>query len=307
MRLITAACATLLLLLPGRFAVGGPPAADAALWGEHGHLMVGRAAADALPAEMPEFFRRAAAQLSYLNPEPDRWRDRAESGIDPAMNTGQAPDHYINFEPMPAGALEARNRHAFSDVLREAGMRGDQLGFLPWRILELTQRMRVAFREWRATDDPEVRGWIEQRIINDAGILGHYVADGSNPHHTTIHHNGWVGENPRGFTTDRTFHSRFESQFVGARVTLDQVRPAVNLPPAVLPELRPAIVDYLRHSNSLVVRLYELDAVEPFGRQNRNPMHHAFAVQRLAAGAIMLRDLWWTAYVTSSDQPPAGR
>jgi hypothetical protein len=40
---------------------------------------------------------------------------------------------------------------------------------------------------WRAEKDSNKRKWIEQRIINDAGIPGHYVIDVANPHHTTIH------------------------------------------------------------------------------------------------------------------------
>ena len=33
------------------------------------------------------------------------------------------------------------------------------------------------------------------------GVMGHYVGDCAQPLHTTKHHNGWVGENPHGYTT----------------------------------------------------------------------------------------------------------
>ena len=46
----------------------------------------------------PAFFRNAAKQLSYLNPEPDRWKDRAETAIDPALDRGTYPDHFIDME-----------------------------------------------------------------------------------------------------------------------------------------------------------------------------------------------------------------
>ena len=59
--------------------------------------------------------------------------------------------------------------------------------------------------------------------FDDAGNLGHYVADGSNPHHTTTHHNGWVGDNPNGYTTDNRFHGRFESVFVQAHLKAGDV------------------------------------------------------------------------------------
>src|SRR5262245_27515004 len=77
------------------------PLSDARGWGQHGHEMSGRAAAMKLPELMPKFFRNAVAQLGYLNPEPDRWRDRAESDLDKALDSAYAPDHFIDLELVP--------------------------------------------------------------------------------------------------------------------------------------------------------------------------------------------------------------
>jgi hypothetical protein len=281
--------------------VAARPAGDAPAvrWGAHGHEMIGLVAAEALPDEMPAFFREAAAQLSFLNPEPDRWRHRRERDLDPAMDAALSPEHYINFEIIPEGALLARSRFAYMDTLSAHGAALPGPGLLPWRILELTQRVRVGFRQWREAATDEERRWIEQRIINDAGILGHYVADGSNPHHTSIHHNGWVGENPRGFTTERGFHARFESVFVRENIVIDDVRGAVYSEAQVFQDVREAVWRYLSSSHGLVERLYELDLEEPFGAETRGVEHRAFATDRLAAGAEMLRDLWWTAWMSS--------
>jgi hypothetical protein len=46
--------------------------------------------------------------------------------------------------------------------------------------------------------------------------------------------------------------------------------------------------------------LYTLDKAEPFGPDTKGAEHKQFTTERLAAGATMLRDLWWTAYVTSA-------
>ncbi|CAN5517562.1 hypothetical protein BH23BAC4_BH23BAC4_16350 [soil metagenome] len=289
----------LLLALPALLLLPGASAPTAALWGADGHRMIGQVAAETLPADMPAFFRGAAAQLSYLNPEPDRWRSRDERDLDPAMDNAHTAEHYINFERLPEGALLAPHRFAYLDSLREAGIETPGPGLLPYRILEMTQRMRVAFRQWRAEQDPEVRAFIEARIINDAGILGHYVADGSNPHHTTIHFNGWAGDNPHGYTTERTFHSRFESVYVRHNVTTDHLRGAALAPTQTFDDLRPAIWSFLETSNSYVERLYQLDQIESYGEHTEGQLHHVFAVERLAAGAHMLRDLWYTAWVTS--------
>jgi hypothetical protein len=266
-------------------------------WGEVGHRLIGAAAAAALPAEMPGFFRVAADQLSYLNPEPDRWRSRAERTLDPAMDDATAPEHYIDMERVPAGALDARDRFAYLDSLRAHGVDAAGAGLLPFRILELSQRLREEFRLWRATTDSRTKQWVEARIINDAGILGHYVADGSNPHHTTIHFDGWVGDNPKSYTTARGFHARFESLFVQTHFAAGDLH--VEDSPRVFPSLRPAILAYLRESNALVPRLYDLDKHASFDSTTTDADDKTFAAERLVAGARMLRDIWWTAWITS--------
>ncbi|MDQ6738174.1 MAG: nuclease [Gemmatimonadota bacterium] len=273
-------------------------------WGERGHYLTGQAAAARLPEAMPAFFRAAAAQLAYLNPEPDRWRDRAESSLDPALDQGSAADHFIDMEMVPsdrlAAALAAPNRYAYADTLRAAGVDAAKFGFLPFRMLELSQRLREEFRLWRAAPNDQVREWVQARIINDAGILGHFVADGSNPAHTSVNYNGWVGENPNGYATDRRFHSRFESAYVQTHIKIDDVLPGVDPTATSLGDFRPAIIAYLRTTNSEVEQLYRLDKVAPFDTATTSVEDKQFTSARLAAGAQMLRDLWWTAWVTSA-------
>ncbi len=268
-------------------------------WGEHGHRIAGQAAALKLPKAMPEFFRDASDQLAYLNPEPDRWCDRVEAEIDPAMNAAYAPDHFINLERIPPAALKAENRFVFLAEMRKAGMELPDAGLSPFHILEMFQRLRTEFRLWRSAPDNRTRGWIEQRIINDAGLLGHYVADGSNPHHTTIHHHGWVGDNPRGYATDKEFHARFEGLYVQTHIALTDLVPLINVQPKTLINTRVEIVNYLQRTHAEVETLYELDKRARFDEKTTAPENKRFAVVRLAAGAEMLRDLWWTAWITS--------
>ena len=267
--------------------------------------MIGLAAAQRLPAEMPAFFRAASEQLSYLNPEPDRWKSRAEGQLDGALSGSTSPEHYIDMDLVSPAvlhvALATPNRYAYIDTLRAAGVAASTMGFLPFEMLELTQKLRNDFRLWRSAPDSTVRSWIQARVIEDAGVLGHYVADGSNPHHTTKHHNGWVSENPKGYTTDNTFHSRFESQYVQGQIKLSDIIGSIAQQPRVFPNLRAAIISYLTTSNEQLDRLYEIDKDLPFRADTSSPEQKAFAVERLAAGAAMLRDIWWTAWVTSAD------
>ncbi|GMR13131.1 MAG: hypothetical protein BMS9Abin29_1331 [Gemmatimonadota bacterium] len=268
-------------------------------WGHDGHLMVGRAAATHVPVDMPAFFRSEVQRLSYLSFEPDRWRD----GDMPEMNGAFRYDHYIDLENVPAAAREAPDRFQYLAVLyRETTLARPErdAGFLPFRIVELAQRLETGFRRWR-TASGEEKAWIEERIMNDAGVLGHYVADGSNPHHATIHFNGWSASapNPRNFSTASDFHSRFESAFVSAAVTPNQVRDGVVSDPEVLDDVRRAVWAYLDESNRLVERLYQLEQDVGFDPANPRPEAAAFALERLTAGADMLRSIWYTAWVNS--------
>lgn len=282
--------------------LGTPSSLDA--WGDHGHRMIGLVAAEKLPDDMPPFFRQSAERLSYLNPEPDRWKNRDEIRQDAALVGGTSPDHYINMDLMTSeqqrSMLRAPDRLAFADSVRRAGFAPSAMGFLPFTMLEYAQKLRNDFRMWRIAPDSTVRSWIEQRIIEDAGILGHFVADASNPHHVTRHHNGWVGDNPRGYTTDNRFHSRFESQYVQAHIKAADVRAVATAAPQVYPALRDAIVNYLQASHAQLEPLYVLDGKSPFTAETTTPEQKAFAVARLAAGAQMLRDVWYTAWITSA-------
>src|SRR5688572_9243832 len=273
-------------------------------WGFHGHEISGRAAAMRMPDEMPAFFRNATEQLAYLNPEPDRWRGARFRELNEAFRY----DHYIDLEIIPPGALEVRDRWEYLAALTKAGIANPprDAGLLPFHIVELYQRTLVEWRLWRNERDPAKRRWIEERIVNDAGTLGHYVTDGANPHHTSVHHDRWAEgyANPRGFTTEAGFHARFEGAFVDTHIQTRELLPHMSARPRLLGEVRPEVMAFLLRSHSRLARLYELDLTERFGPETRGAEHEQFAIERLVAGANMLRDLWWTAWIRSGEPEP---
>jgi hypothetical protein len=290
-------------------------------WGAVGHRMAALAAVETLPRGgdgahpghdgahgvegIPAFLLEARDQLIWLNPEPDRWRDRRF----PEMDEAWRYDHYIDLENIPDQAIldEATDRWDFFERLLQAGVENPKVrvGFAPFAVLELHQRMTSSFARWRAEEDPQARRFLEARIIEDAGVLGHFVTDLSQPHHTTIHFNGWDEEqvpNPEGYTTDRGIHSRFESRFVQTHVTYEDILPRVDPEVRVFEDPRRAILAYVRASNDEVEELYRIDRDHGFGPEDPHPVALDFAAERIAVGATMLRDLWWTAWVASA--PP---
>jgi len=275
-------------------------------WGSDGHRMAARAAHGILPAEMPAFFREAGSQLEYLSPEPDRWRNGDLTEMDEAWKY----DHYIDLENVPSGAMDASDRFEFITELFEAGIDRPQqnVGFLPFRILEMYQRLATGFAHWRLAQAGSDRDWIEARILNDAGILSHYVVDAAQPHHTTIHFNGWAEgvPNPKGFTSDRGFHSRFESGFVRTHLAYEDLPPLMPRGPRELDDVRKTVWDHVASSNATVERLYELEKEHGFeADEPHHPETREFALERLAAGAELLSAIWWTAW-RESDAIAAG-
>ena len=141
------------------------------VWGAYGHGIVSRAAHQHLPSQMPEFFRNAGAQIEYLGAEPDRWRSRELKEMDDAWEF----DHYIDMENVPEGAMAASDRYEFIAALYAAGIERPQqfVGFLPWRILELYQRLTTEFSIWRNMEGDPNRSFVEARILNDAGAVSY--------------------------------------------------------------------------------------------------------------------------------------
>jgi TonB family protein len=279
-------------------------------WGSKGHTMINRLAAESLPADVPAFLRTPEAidEIAYLGPEPDRWRSRAE----PELVAAQAPDHFIDIEfadligPLPRQRYQyiaALYAYAAAHPDRAADVLPEKVGFQPYIVSEVWERLKSAMRDYRqlsaAHQDTKP---VEAAILFYAGWLGHYVADGSQPLHVTINYNGWVGPNPNGYTTDHTIHWRFEGPFVDAAISASDVQPLVA-PVHPIGDEWDDYLAYLRHSNSLVERVYQLDKDHGFDGTG-TPAAKQFTAERLAAAASMLRDLYIAAWVKSAEPVP---
>ena len=278
----------------------------AGAWGNEGHTYINRVAAEKIPADMPSFLRRAVTEIAYLGPEPDRWRSPSEF----ALKNAQEPDHFIDLErvawldPLPQGRYEFyrklyEKRAATPSTDHPDDYLPEHVGLQPYITMEVYGRLKAAFREYRqfkASHQPTAA--VEQAIIFYAGWLGHYVADGSQPLHTTIQYNGWVGPNPNGYTTERKIHAQFETAYVAANITAKDFAPLVTSPER-LDDPFARYVAYLRQSNELVEKVYQLEKAGGFTGKG-SPEAFGFTTHRLAAGSQMLLDLWYTAWLESA-------
>ncbi|RMG11572.1 MAG: hypothetical protein D6731_15395 [Planctomycetota bacterium] len=270
-------------------------------WGNQGHELINRAAARALGEEVPDWLRAAEERLAYLGPEPDRWRVRELETLD----RGAAPDHYIDLEW--ARGIDPKTppptRHEFARIVaRNLRRSPDNVGYAPYRAIELCQRLEAHIASLALVDGDGPAATARRRqarenVLFTAGILGHYVADLSNPHHCSIHFNGWKGPNPKGYPTDAGTHWRFESAFV-ERV-LDRLEVRVSAPVRTDLDYGRAVWDLVVESNGKIEELYALDrdgAFAPGGEERPEGRRGvAFVVERMNRAATLLRDLWSTA------------
>ena len=275
---------------------------SARAWGNEGHRMINRLAASTLPADVPAFLRSEAAvnEIEYLGPEPDRWRSPAE----PELSAAQAPEHFIDLEPADALGPLPRKRLDFEARVFAAGERPEKIGLQPWETTEVWERLKAALREYRnlVAAKQDTRG-AEAAVIFYAGWLGHYVGDGSQPLHTTDKYNGWVGPNPNGYTTAHTIHWQFEGPFVAANEHEPEVRAKMTAPRTIDGDIFDSYVGYLRHTATYVEKVYQLDKVGGFVGAG-SAESREFTAERLAAGASMLRDMIYTAWIRSADPVP---
>ena len=278
-------------------------------WGNEGHEYVNRVAAERIPAEMPRFLRRTVAELTYLGPKPDRWRSPSEF----ALKNAQEPDHYIDLErvawldPLPPGRYEFyrklyEKRAATTD--HPDDYLPERVGLQPYITMEVFGRLKAAFREYRHRRAlHQSTAPVERAIVFYAGWLGHYVADGSQPLHTTIHYNGWVGPNPKGYTTEHEIHAKFESTYVAQNIKPQDFAKFVHAPER-LAEPFADYVAYLKESNRHVEKVYILDKAGGLTGKGSTEAFD-FTTHRLAAGSQMLLNLWYTAWLDSAINPEA--
>ena len=298
-------------------------------WDYEGHRAVNQLALASLPTDFPAFVRtpEARERIAFLAGEPDRWRNIA----DLPLRHINAPDHFIDLEDLgDAGiALTQLNEFRYSFTVQLAADRTahsdhfpaiDQeknkdhtrelIGFLPWAITEYYAKLKSEFSYLKAFEElgtPEEIANAQANIIYVMGVMGHYVADGAQPLHTTKYFNGWLGDNPHGYTTARTFHAWIDGGFLAKTSGVSSTALAPRLKPATILQtptnaggrdaLFVNVLNYLTEQHAKVEPLYELEKAGKLNAEGTNTAEgRAFLENQLLTAANMLSSLWLTAW-----------
>src|SRR5215207_408543 len=303
------------------------PALKLQAWDYEGHRIVNQLALASLPKDFPPFLQAVAnvERVAFLAGEPDRWRNVPDFPL--KQSGGSWSDHFLDLEYLPAAGMDvatvtsfrydfivqfaagrAANAQNFApiDPAKNADHTREWPGFAPWAIAEYFGKLRSGFSYLKVFEElgtPDEIMNAQASILYVMGVLGHYVGDCAQPLHTTKHHNGWVGDNPKGYTTWPGLHSWVDGGIVGKAVIrtpqlMSRIAPAQPLSLAGRPDARDpvfvAVMDYLQASNRMVEPLYQLEKDGKLGQGERamTDEARAFIEARLLAGAKMLGAIW---------------
>ncbi len=319
-RCFSSALLTIVLLLPVAYG-----------WDYEGHRIVNQLGLAALPPDFPSFVREPAnaERIAFLAGGPDRWRN-----VDPWLQQVGASwtDHFLDIEQLGYAGIDPRTVSSFRldfalafaagrtlhadrfpaiDPAKNVAHTREWPGFAPWAVTEWFEKLRSAFSYLKAFEEvggtPEEIANAKADAVYVMGVMGHYVGDCAQPLHTTIHHNGWVGPNPNGYTTWPGFHTWIDSGFIAkAHITLQDLAPRVTVAEPFVFAPRedgrdpffPVAMDYVIAQNELVEPLYKLEKAGLMGNGEHpvTPEARAFIEGQLLKGGQMLARTWVTAW-----------
>jgi len=296
-------------------------------WNYEGHHTVNELALATLPPDFGGFELTPALKnrIAYLAGEPDRWRNIPD--LELVHDNG--PDHYFDLEDIALCGLTPETlpplRYDFVAVLARARAEHPEAfpaidpekdrdhtreldGFLPWAITEYYEKLKSDFSVLKAFKEnggtPDEIANAQADIVYVMGVMGHYVGDGAQPLHTTKHYNGWVGPNPKGYTTRTTIHGWIDGGYfrktggILAEPLVGKMHPAEQI--AGVEDaggMFKQVVAYLEDGNKFVEPLYEMEKNGQLtGEGDKGLDGRAFLEGQIVKGGQMLGNIWYTAW-----------
>jgi hypothetical protein len=325
----------ILVLALGFLALINPGLRSALAWDYTYHRLINEAALASLPTNFPAFVRTPAAadRIGFLSGEPDRWRNVKDLSF--SHCTGA--DHYLDVEELAVYGLKPEAlpvfRYDFAAELigfrkahpekcppineaKNEDHTRQLIGFVPWAIAENYGKLKSGFSYLKTFEGnggtPEEIANAKENIIYVMGTMGHFVGDGGQPLHTTVHHHGWIGANPQHYRTNQSIHSWIDSGYLnkvgGVKLAEleSKLRPAqlvsIDGRPAKPEEIFQAVAMFVIGQNKLVEPLYQMDKDGKLSGQGEKGIEgKAFLEDQMAKSAQLLADIWYSAW---QEAPP---
>lgn len=154
-------------------------------WGFFAHKRINRLAVFTLPSEMLPFYKKNIIFITENAINPDQRRYAVD---------GEAPRHYIDIDNYGDSAIFKVPRYWNEAVKKFSEDSLMKHGINPWFVNKMKYQLTEAFKQMDA-----------KRILRISADLGHYIADGNVPLHTTRNYNGQ-------FTNQLGIHGFWESR-----------------------------------------------------------------------------------------------
>ncbi len=283
-------------------------------WGAAGHRVVSRAAILALPSDVPPFLARQIDWIGSRSVLADSWRGPHE----PFSKAAEDPNHVWYTEQFAFLKQVPRSRDEFLlavydehlrlrayDPAKAALTNIHYTGTLPYAAVEGYERLKVAFRTWRTLRaQKQDTNFIEQDAAFYLGWMSHYVADGAQPLHSTVQHDGWVGDNPKGYTRDGSIHWLFENTFVDLIALHERdIQTRIPATPRLLADPFATVLAHVGRAHTRLEEVYQLERRKEYeSKDSREGRELVYTTT--AEASTLLRDLIYTAWVNSARGEP---
>jgi len=262
-------------------------AVPAQAWWGHGHGILTQAAVEALPEEMPAFFRQGGETLAHMAYDADLFKNRAMA----QLNNGEHGEHFFDLELLEGRPWPAR-RYDFIAFCAEHGLDPAKVGTLPYALAEWTQRLAVAFAEYRRWPENEA---VRAKCLVYGGMAAHYAQDMVQPLHVTVDFDG--RKKSDGSVEGKGIHERVDG--VIEKLELDPAALAAGATVEAPADLMVAIRAQVAESHAQLDRVYALDAA--LGEKEIPPQGVAFARERGQQSAAFLASLYLWAWNASAE------
>lgn len=262
-------------------------------WGFFTHKLINRTAVFTLPIEMIGFYKHHIHYITENAVNPDRRRYAVED---------EAAKHYIDIDVYGDSAIYTMPRFWNDAVDKFSEDTLKTYGIVPWQINFIHYQLTDAFKIGDAA-----------AILRISADLGHYVADGNVPLHTTENYNGQL-------TNQKGIHGLWESRlpelynldynmFTGKATYIDNVQLEAW---KAITQAHLALDSVLQFENELTQKVSEdkkytfeqrgQATIKTYSKNFSNKYHKALngMVERQMKRSIkMVGDIWYTCWVNA--------
>ena len=262
-------------------------------WWAGGHVILSKAAVHALPDDVPNFFRNSDSMIAHCSADPDI----ANNWNVPHLRSTQHPNHYLDLELLKDNDLP-KTRQELINLCNQLKLDPEKVGFLPYEIIEATERLALSFAEHRKYPQ---NSYIQQKCLVYAGLLGHYSEDACQPLHVTLHHNGRVNTDGE-IIAHKGIHYKVDAIIEHVGFTPNQLTKGLEI--QALDDLGKDVLTVILTKHSEVKKLYELADQFPSENETDPTLSPEVAdfVKHMAVSATQFTaQLYLTAWQMSKD------